>query len=94
MVGGEGGRQLCYDLASGGCRTSLGVKCRLIWCGGSAARISNGTRPHDPGGGAVHLTYPRDVAVAWSVIPPIVHSETLQSGEVKVSTMSFDVDWR
>ena len=57
MVGGEVGRQLCHDLAPGGCRTSPGRKRGLIrW--GLAARISNGTRPQDPGGGAMHLTPP------------------------------------
>ena len=36
-------------------------------------------RPHDPGGDAVHLTYPRDVGVSRPVIPPIVRSETLHT---------------
>ena len=37
---------------------------------------------------------PRGVAAAWPVVPPIVHSETLRSGEVRVSTVSIDADWR
>ena len=62
MDGREGGRQLCNDLTPSGNRTSPGGKGRLIRGGGSAARISNGIRPQDPGGGEVQLTYFRNVA--------------------------------
>ena len=48
MDGGEGGRQLCNDLTPSGRGTSLDGKRRLIRGGGSATRISNETRPHDP----------------------------------------------
>ena len=48
---------------------------------GRGARISNGTRPQDPGGGEKQLTTIRDETVVWPVLPP-----TLQSGEVRVST--------
>ena len=94
MVSGEGGRWLCHDLAPGGCRTSPVGKRGLIRGGGSTARISNGTGPQDPGGGAMHLTFPRGMAAARPVVPPIVHSETLRSGEVRVSTVSIDADRR
>ena len=74
MVSGENGRQLCIDLTPSGRRTSLGGKRRLIRGGGSAAQISNGTRPQDPGGGEVQLTSFRDVAVARPTIQPTLRS--------------------
>ena len=95
MDGGEGWRQLCHELTPSGSGTSLGGKRRLIRGGGSAARISNGIRPQDPGGGEVRLTSSRDEAVARPVLEPagsrsILQSVGLQSGEVRVSAVSFD----
>ena len=53
MEGGEGGERIRYDLSLSPCGSGalLGRKRRLIRGGGSAAWISNGTRPQDPGGG-------------------------------------------
>ena len=51
MDGGEDGRQLRHELAPNDRGASPGGKRNLIRGGGSAARISNGTRPQDPGAG-------------------------------------------
>ena len=51
MEGREGRERICYDLSSCGGRAPPGGKWQLIWGGGSAARISNGTGPQNPGGG-------------------------------------------
>ena len=64
MEGGEGGTRICYDFFSRDSGSSPGGKRRLIWGGGSAARISNGTGPQDPGGGEAQLTTSRDMDVA------------------------------
>ena len=88
MDGRESGQQLCHDLAQSGRRTSPGRKRRLIWEGGSAAQISNGIRPQDPGGGEMQLTSFRDETVVWPVLQPTLQSVGLQSGEVRVSTVS------
>ena len=61
---GESGQKLCYDLAPLGSGTSPGGIRNLIRGGGSAARIRNGTRPQDRGGGEKQLTSIRDVASA------------------------------
>ena len=94
MVVREGGQQLCNDLALSGCGTSPGGKQRLIRGVGSAARISNGTRPQDPGGGEVQLTPSRDMAVTRPMIQPTLQSGGLWSGEVRVSAVSVDADWK
>ena len=63
MVGGEGGRQLYDDLATGCSGKSLSGKWRL----GSAARISYELRPLGPGGGDVRLATSREETFALPV---------------------------
>ena len=60
---------------------------------GSAARISNGLRPQDPGGGEVRFTTYRDEIVA---LQPVDSQSTrrsvgLHSGAVNVSVVLVDV---
>ena len=89
---GEARRKLCNYLAPSCRGTSPGTKRKLIRGGGSAARISYGTRPKDPGVGRVQLIFFRDVAVMRPVSQPTLLSGGLRSGEVRVSAVSADVD--
>ena len=51
MEGREGLERICYDLSLCDGGAPPGGRRRLIWGGGSTARISNGTGPQNPGGG-------------------------------------------
>ena len=83
MVGGEGGRQIRYDIPPSGSGASPGGIRKLIRGGGSAARISNRTLPQDPGGGEAQLlTSSRDMAVARPVLQPTSQPIVLRSDEV------------
>ena len=94
MESGEGGKRLRYDIHPSGSGTSSGGKRRLIQGGGSAAQISNGTRPQDPGGGEAQLTSSRDMTVVRPVFRPTYQPVVLQSDEVSVSAVSVDVTRR
>ena len=63
-------------------------RCVVIRRGGSAARISNGTRPQDPGGGEAQLTSSWDMAMVRPVLQPTSQPIVLRSNEVGVSAMS------
>ena len=61
---------------------------------GSAAWISNGTGPQDPGGGEAQLTSSRDVAVARPVFQPTSQTVFVRSDEVGVSAVAVDASQR
>ena len=82
MESGEGREQLFYDLSP-----CVGGKRRLIRGGGSAARISIGTGPHDPGGGEAQLTASWDTAVIRPVFQPKLQSVVDRSDDLGVSAM-------
>ena len=65
-------------------------KRRLIRGGGSTARISDGTRPQDPGGGEAQLTASQDVAVARPVFPPTSQPVIVQPDEMRLYAMRVD----
>ena len=67
MESREGRERIHYDLSPCDSGASPGGKRRLIWGGGSAARISNETGPQDPGGGEARLTASQDTAVTQPV---------------------------
>ena len=65
---------------------------------GSAARISIGTRPQDPGGGEAQLMASRDVATARPVVQPTSQSVLMRPESVGMSAVSVDAilrrrDW-
>ena len=93
MVGGEGERQIRYDIPPSDSGALPGEKRRLIQ-GGWSARISNRTRPQDPGGGEAQLTSSRDMAVARPVFQPTSQPVILRSDEVGVSAVSVDATRR
>ena len=67
----------------------MGGKRRLIRGTGSTTRVSNGTRPQDPGGGEVQLAAFRDMAVARPILQP-----TSQPTSVMVVTEELQHDMR
>ena len=90
MEGGKGRLWLCYELSSRGSGASPGEKRRLIRGGWSTARISNDTRPQDPGGGEAQLTISRDMAGEWPVFHPTSCSAAVRSEDVEVTARLVD----
>ena len=86
-AGREGGRK-GYDIprAGGGGAEPCGKR-RLSQGKESTTRISNETRPQDPGGGEVQLTTSRDMAVARPILQP-----TSQQASVMVVTEELTCD--
>ena len=92
MEGGEGREQIHYDLSPCGSGEPPGGKRRMIRGGGSAARISNGTGPQDPGGGEAWLTAPQDTAVTRPVFQPKPRLVVECSDEVEGSAVVVEAD--
>ena len=66
--------------------------------GGSTARISDGTRPQDPGGGEAQIVASRDIATAWPMTqttsrPVLVRQETVGMSAVLVDATPSRRDW-
>ena len=84
----RGRGQIRYDIPPGGSGASPGGKRKLIRREGSAARISDRTRPQDPGGREAQHASSRPV------LQPTSQPVVLRSDEVGVSAMSVDATQR
>ena len=82
ILPGSWAEKVCYDFPPGWRRSGAGRETPTDPGWGAIARISNGTRPQDPGGGQAWLTASRDMAVARPVFQPIVSDSVMVVMEV------------